>query len=217
MNFKTLISIAAIAAVTQVTGCTLVPMTASIDAPVATSKNPGGPAVKIVSATDNRQFVYPHQAEDCVTPTVDGEKMLTDEATKARAYARRGGCQAGEWGQHAMVMVPEGQTVAGTIKDAVVGGMALAGYAQDPSNDQAIPVAVDVKNFWVSRNFSFWSAEYTATVDIVLTINGTPIPVQQTISETVYWDGSGNYQKYGQRALDQLPSTVADKVRTALR
>ena len=217
MNFKTLLSIAAVAAVTQVTGCTLIPRTANLDVPVTKSGSVAatGPAVKIVSVTDSRKFVWPHEAGDCETPSVDGEKMLNDTATKARAFTRQGACTKGEWAQHAMVMVPEGQTVADVVKQAVATGFEEAGYrvvsASDPN---ALSVKIDIKNFWVSRQLGAWGGPYGTHIYIDLIVEQQPITIKENLSEMVYWEMLGtDYRKYAEVGLAKISELTAQRLR----
>lgn len=179
MRLQTLFFGVALVAVTQVTGCTLIPHTAQLDLPTSTAKQSTGPVVKIVSVTDDRKFVYPYTQNDCETPSTDGAAMLNDEATKARSFARRGGCHSGEWALHAMVMVPEGQTVAGNVSAAVVAGMKQSGYVFDESNPAAIPVAISVKKFWVGRDLDGMGARYWYTHD--LSVHACQLPKRKDL------------------------------------
>lgn len=150
--FKALFISATIVAITQLTGCTLVPVTANLDVPVAKSVASSGPAVKIVSVTDNRKFVYPHVAGDCETPSVDGEKMLADETAKARAFGRQGGCMKGEWAMRTMVSLPEGSSVASVVRSTVQAGLLEGGYRLAESDSNAIPVEVKIDGFWTGND-----------------------------------------------------------------
>ncbi len=217
MNFKTLLTIAAIAAVTQVTGCTLIPRTANLDVPVTKSGSVAatGPAVKIVSVTDSRKFVWPHEAGDCETPSVDGEKMLKDTATKARAFTRQGACTKGEWAQHAMVMVPEEQTVADVVKKAVATGFEEAGYkvvsASDPN---ALPVTIDIKNFWVSRQHDGMGVRYETYIDLAMMAGDQPITIREDVSEKFYWEMLfDSYQKYAEAGLTKISELTTKRLR----
>lgn len=167
MTFKTLLSIAAVAVFSQLTGCAMVQTTANLETPVVANLS-SGTAVKIVSVTDNRKFVYPHVAGDCVTPSVDSEKALNDADLKARAYARQGRCDGGEWANHAMEVVPAGQTVASKIKDAVVSGFRKAGYRVVASDQEGIPVSIQIDQFWTAGGMDGWGVKYVNTYGVVL-------------------------------------------------
>lgn len=209
--------ILAVCAVMQVTGCTLIPRTANLDVPVTKSGSVAatGPAVKIVSVTDSRKFVWPHEASDCETPSVDGEKMLKDTATKARAFSRYQRCEAGEWAQHAMVMVPEGQTVADVVKKAVATGFEEAGYrvvsASDPN---ALPVKIDIKNFWVSRQLDGMGVRYETYIDLDMMAGDQPIAIREDVSEKFYWEMLfDSYQKYAEAGLTKISELTAQRLR----
>lgn len=210
--------ILAVCAVMQVTGCTLIPRTANLDVPVTKSGSVAatGPAVKIVSVTDSRKFVWPHEAGDCETPSVDGEKMLKDTATKARAFSRYQRCEAGEWAQHAMVMVPEGQTVADVVKKAVATGFEEAEYrvvsASDPN---ALPVKIDIKNFWVSRQLDGMGTLYGTHIDVELVVSDTPpITIKENLSDKIYFEMLGSdYQTNGNIGITKLTELTAKRLR----
>ena len=186
MNFKTLFSIAAIAAITQVTGCAMVQTTTKLDVPVAKSVSTTGPAVNIVSVTDNRKFVYPHEAGDCETPSVENEKMLNDADVKARAFSRQGRCDGGEWANHAMVTVPEGQTIAGNVKDAIIAGLEESGYRVTKSDPSATSISVTVNKFWVGRELDGMGVRYWYGYDIDVQTPEKKFNVASSQSEKIY-------------------------------
>lgn len=214
MNFKTLLSIAAIAAVTQVTGCTLIPHTAQLDVPTATAaKQANGQVVKIVSATDERKFVYPHQADDCETPSTNSAEMLKDTATKNRSFSRQGRCTVGEWGQHAMIMVPEGQTVAGNVAAAVAVGMKQSGFKFDPADPTAVPVTVSVNNFWVVRDLDGIGSRSWYTHDINVTVGDQAYNLKQSQTDKYYWEmGAGKVVSYAELMLQSIANEAAQKI-----
>lgn len=214
MNFKTLLSIAAIAAVTQVTGCTLIPHTAQLDAPTATAaKQSNGQVVKIVSVTDSRRFVYPYTQNDCETPSVDGASMLNDEATKNRSFSRQGGCHSGEWALHAMVMVPEGQTIAGNVAAAVEVGMKQSGFKFDPADPTAIPVMVSVNKFWVARDLDGLGARYWYTHDLNVNVGDQTYTLSNSQNEKIWWEMSAsNYVRFANADLQSIANEAAQKI-----
>lgn len=209
MNLKTLLSIAAIAAVTQVTGCTMVPVTTNLDVPVAKTASATGPALKIVSVTDNRKFVYPHQADDCETPSTDGAAMLKDEAAKARAFSRQGRCEKGEWAQHAMVSVQPGQTVAGNVKEAVVTGLNSAGYRVINEDSSAALMEISVNKFWVARDLDGMGTRFWYEYDIDLDIDGKRVHLEQKQTDKYYMElGSGYYIKAANANIQSIIEDV---------
>ena len=213
MNFKTLLSIAAIAAVTQVTGCAMVQTTANLETPVVA--NPAsGPAVKIVSVTDNRKFVYPHEAGDCVTPSVDSEKSLNDVDLKARAYARQGRCDGGEWANHAMVVVPTGSTVAGGVKDAVVAGIKGAGYRIADNEPEAVPVNISIEKFWLANGLDGWGAQCTYMYQVSISSPNATYDVTRSVKDKIYFGLSATHEKYAKAALVNLTNDVSDRLKS---
>lgn len=209
MNLNTLLSIAALAAVTQVTGCTLVPVTTNLDVPVAKTASAIGPTVKIVSVTDNRKFVYPHEAGDCETPSTDGAAMLKDEAAKARAFSRQGRCEKAEWAQHAMVSVQPGQTVAENVKDAVVTGLNSAGYRVINEGSSAAQMEISVNKFWVARDLDGMGTRFWYEYDIDLDIDGKRVHLEQKQTDKYYMElGSGYYIKAANANIQSIIEDV---------
>lgn len=211
MHFKTLLSIAAVAVFSQLTGCTLVPVTANLDVPVAKTASATGPAVKVVSVTDNRKFVYPHVAGDCETPSVENEKMLNDADAKARSFGRQGRCDGGEWANHAMVMLPEGERVSKSIQSSVEEGLRRSGYRIAPNDPNAIPVRVALNNFWVTFSLDGMGMRYSYVYDIdVDTQNGSE-KYQGRDSEKMYFAAGSKWSKYAQHGLEHLSAQLAEK------
>lgn len=211
MNFKTLLSIAAIAAVTQVTGCTMVPVTTNLDVPVAKTASATGPAVKIVSVTDNRKFVYPHEAGDCETPSVENEKMLGDADARARSFGRQGRCDGGEWANHAMVMLPEGERVSKKIQSSVEEGLRRSGYRVAPNDPNAIPVRVALNNFWVTFSLDGMGMRYSYVYDINIDTQNGSEKYQGQESEKMYFAAGSKWSKYAQEGLEHLSAQLAEK------
>lgn len=215
MNFKTLLTIAAIAAVTQVTGCAMVQTTANLETPVVANPTTGS-VVKIVSVTDNRKFVYPHEAGDCETPSVDSEQALKNTDLKARAYARQGRCDGGEWANHAMEVVPPGQTVASKVKEAVVSGFRKAGYRVSDNDPSAIPVTIQVDQFWTTFALDGWGAKFIYSYKIVLmTPNGTPRDLSRSEEDKFIFGMGNKLAKYSEIALSQISEQTATSIKAS--
>lgn len=204
MNIKTFLTIAAAIIVTQLTGCAMVQTTANLETPVVANPTTG-PAVKIVSVTDNRKFVYPHEAGDCKTPSVDSEKALSDSDLKARAYARQGRCDGGEWANHAMEVVPPGQTVASKVKEAVVSGFKKAGYRMSDSDPSAIPVTIQIDQFWTAFALDGMGGKYIYTYNVVLMApDGRMRELSRSGEDKFLFGISNKLSKYSESALSQI-------------
>lgn len=209
MNLKTLFSIVAIAAVTQVTGCAMVQTTANLETPVVANPTTG-PAVKIVSVTDNRKFVYPHVAGDCETPSVDSEKALNDTDLKARAYARQGRCDGGEWANHAMEVVPAGHTIASKVKEAVASGFRKAGYRISDEDPSAIPITIQVDKFWTAGGMDGWGVKYVNTYTVVFnTATGNPRKLTRAETDKFIFGRANLLDRYSEKGLSQLADDTA--------
>jgi len=213
MNFKRLLSITAVIVVTQVTGCAMVQTTANLETPVVANPT-AGTAVKIVSVTDNRKFVYPHEAGDCETPSVDSEKALQDADLRARAYARQGRCDGGEWANHAMEVVPPGQTVASKVKEAVVSGFRKAGYRISDDDPSAIPVTIQINQFWTAGGMDGWGVKYVNTYTIELSApTGNPRKLTRSESDKFIFGRANLLDRYSEKGLAQLTDDTATNLK----
>lgn len=213
MTLKILLSIAAVAVFSQLMGCAMVQTTSNLETPVVANPS-SGTAVKIVSVTDNRKFVYPHVAGDCVTPSVDSERALNDSDLKARAYARQGRCDGGEWANHAMVVVPEGETVAGGVKDAVVAGIKMAGYRITNNDPEAVPLNISIEKFWLANGLDGWGAQCTYMYQVAISSPNSEYDVTRSVKDKIYLGLTSTHAKYAKAALINLTDDVSDKLKS---
>lgn len=237
MTLKTLLSIAAIAIFSQIVGCAFVPITANLDVP--SSENPAvGQSVKIVSVSDNRQFVYPHVASPdettpcvglvlcfdldkfkdpalgagCDIPSVPNKEDLSNKAMQERAIGRIGRCKHGDWLQRAMVSLPDGQTVSSLVKHAVTEGFKQAGYRVVSDDDPtAIPVNVSIKNLWVASDLDGAGVRYWSFVHLNLRTPYSAFDIDDDQTEKVIY---GPFlEKHAQHAMLNVPKLVARRLK----
>jgi hypothetical protein len=119
-------------------------------------KNPdSGKAVKIARVTDIRAFE--EKPRDPSIPSLKGAE-IDDKSITSRAIARKRNTYGKALGD---VLLPEGSTVEGLIGDVVANSFRDAGYnvlrRDDPGYANALPVEVDVEQFWSWMMPGFWS------------------------------------------------------------
>lgn len=115
------------------------------------SAEPTKAAVKIVKVVDKRVFqVDPPQPS---IPSVRGNE-IGNTALTARAVGRKRGGYGNAWGD---VVLPEGQTVSGLVKQVLSEALADKGYAVIEKGaagyETALPLSADINKFWSWVNF----------------------------------------------------------------
>ena len=144
-----------------------------VDLTVENVANPKtGDYVKITKVTDNRKFELAPNSPS--TPSLkNGE--IHDPAITSRAIARKRNGFGKALGD---ILLPEGKTVSGLVKDAVAASLKKAGYrvveAGDSHYSQATPIEVQVETFWGWFTPGFWAVtlEFQSDVELKGNIKG---------------------------------------------
>lgn len=144
-----------------------------VDLTVENVANPKtGDYVKIIKVTDNRKFELAPNSPS--TPSLkNGE--IHDPAITSRAIARKRNGFGKALGD---ILLPEGKTVSGLVKDAVAASLKKAGYrvveAGDSHYSQATPIEVQVETFWGWFTPGFWAVtlEFQSDVELKGNIKG---------------------------------------------
>jgi hypothetical protein len=128
-----------------------------IDYPLPTSQDLGeGPAVRIGNVVDARGFER-NPSDPSIPSLKDGE--IEDRAITSRAIARKRNGYGKAMGD---ILLPEGRTVVELASAAVVRGLREGGYrvlAQgDAGYDDATPIDVEIRKFWMWFTPGFWAA-----------------------------------------------------------
>ena len=117
--------------------------------------------VKITQVRDQRRFETAPRNPS--TPSLQNPEEIHDPAITARAIARKRG---GDGNAMADILLPEGRTVEQLVREAVAKAVQEKGYAvvneQSPAFARALPLAVDIQQFWSWATPGFWqvSAEF---------------------------------------------------------
>lgn len=181
-------------------------------APTAAVNPTAGQEVKITDVVDARLFeARPKQPS--IPSLEDG--AIGNRALTARAIARKRNGQGLALGD---VVLPEGQTVAKLVDEAVTNGFRNAGYrvlkAGDAGYDKALPVSVKIVEFWSwsqSNFISNFTAYHASKIEIAAP--GTPIhqsTLMNSAQDTITFGGigDGDWQKLNARGLEAISARV---------
>jgi hypothetical protein len=121
-------------------------------------KPPGNPAsgdaAQITNVTDRRVFQI--NPRDARIPSLKNDE-ITDTAITSRAIARKRGGFGKAMGD---ILLPEGRTVTQLVEEALTRSLQEAGYRvltkQEAASASAIPVEVDIEQFWAWFRPGFW-------------------------------------------------------------
>jgi class 3 adenylate cyclase len=151
------------AATLALAGCAVSRSELAIQAPKTPALKPGAPVIFIRAITDAR--VFEEQPKNPNIPSLggDGAAKATAEV-KARAVARKRNSYGQALGD---VLLDNGQTVAGIVRDNLTAAFGDAGYAVQAGTAApagAIVVDVTVRKFWAWVQPGF--TEITQQIDI---------------------------------------------------
>ena len=106
------------------------------------------------------------------TPDIPSLKNgeITNESITSRAIARKRNSYGRGLGD---VLLPEGQTVAKLIENAVASSFREAGYrvltSSDPGFDKALPVDTKINQYWSWMNPGFWAITLSCRTEVTIT------------------------------------------------
>lgn len=194
MNFRTLGAAALLVASAVLGGCATSRSEVKIAAPdaAAPAAVTKTRAVVIRSVRDERQFM--EKPADPSTPSLGMEGG--GDAVKARAIGRKRNGYGQALGD---VLLQDGQTVTGLVREHVGAAFRQAGYrvAPDVASAGADPLLVDVRirKFWAWLNPSFWAIATHANIETELqvagagaatTISGRMSESRQVVTDSVW-------------------------------
>ncbi len=145
----------------------------TIDLKATYSVNPTtGPDVKLVRVSDRRVFqVDPSQPS--IPSLMDGQ--INNSAITSRAIARKRGGFGAALGD---IVLPEGRTVVQVVSEVLSRGLRESGYrvleAGEPKYDDAVPLEVDIHQFWAWFTPGFWAI--TLEFDSRIRVSGPITP-----------------------------------------
>ncbi len=170
----------AIILLSTVSGCASSRSVVSLDQPLNVTANPEqGTAVKIVKVIDARIFEAAPKNPD--TPSLPGEDV-NNISLKARAIGRKRNGYGMALGD---VLLPEGQTVSGVMKDTLANGFREANYRvlnpEDIGYAAAVPVEARITQFWSWLQWGFWQLKVRNQAEVEITGNLPPLKTGLTV------------------------------------
>ncbi len=156
---------------TALSACALGRSVVDIKAPASVAAA-GETAVKITEVSDSRHFTV--NPRDPSEPSLGDAAEINDPKITARAIGRKRGGFGGAFGD---VVLPEGATVAGLVRDAAQTALQDEGYRivseGSPDYAGALPLALDVEQFWGWYTPGFASVDVSFKSRIIMT--GDPL------------------------------------------
>lgn len=211
------LKIAAVIGLAMLTGaCAASRSVVEIQEPAKIENPATGPAVKIVSVEDKRQFEIDPSTPDI--PSLSNDE-IDDVTFTSRAYARKRNGYGMAMGD---VLLPEGKTVADAVNKAISNGFKQAGYRVlepgDAEYDSADAVDADLIKFWSWFEPGFWQVTVHNKSEVTLKGNelnkGEPVTVTDSYQEKMQMVLDSDWQSSAVNALRELSSKIAEKLET---
>lgn len=197
-------------------GCASSRSVVSLDVPqsAAPATASAGLAVRMAEVEDARQFEAAPKTPD-IPSLSDGN--ITDKAATSRAFARKRNSYGKAMGD---VSLPEGQTVADVVGNAVAAGFRNAGYRVltpgDPGYDQAPVVQTTIKQFWSWFQPGFWAVvvHCRAEVEVKAPLAGleSGMTAHVAVEDSMQAVFESDWQKVASKGLAQLTREISQKL-----
>jgi len=189
-----------------------------LDVPLQEVANPAtGVAVKIGSVTDSRRFqVDPPQPS--IPSLKDGQ--IENQALTSRAIARKRNGYGKALGD---ILLPEGQTVAGLAAATVTRGLRAGGFRVltegQPGFEDALPIDVDIEQFWAWFTPGFFAAHLEFEARITLTGPVPPFrqgePVRGYVRLSTQAATTRAWRNTVEKGLTELENEIGARIRAA--
>lgn len=139
-----------------------------------------GKTVFIRSVKDER--VFEEAPKEPSTPSLGSEGAKgSPELIKAKAIARKRNTFGKALGD---VLLGEGQTVTGVVKNDLKNALKKAGYRVeefDASRPDMIVLDVHIKQFWAWFQPGFWAIKLNANIETVIDVSGSGSPTTVSV------------------------------------
>jgi len=192
------------------TGCALTPTVADINIPSVANPT-SGPAVKIVSVEDRREF-GPFVSGKCDQPSVEGD--YHDKALTSRVFGRKG-CKF----ERANILLPEGQTIAGQTQVVVANAFKEAGYRviSGDISEQVMSVSVVVIESWLSRDLDGMGVRFNSNQRAQISLPNSPLLiVEDKTTDKIYGElGEGAKFDFYTDSILNFQHKLADQIKAS--
>jgi hypothetical protein len=173
-----------------------------------------GPAVTFVKVTDTRRFEA--APRDPSIPSLQDAADIHNPAITSRAIARKRGSYGAAFGD---IVLPEGQTAAGLVENAIARGFTRAGYrvvANDTTETGVIPIEVQVEELWAWFTPGFAAIAVECKVRAAVSAPSTPFADRGVVSTRVRDTGFAATESMWvaivQKALDDISNQVHQRL-----
>lgn len=166
-------------AVALLAGCATSRSEVRLESPSATPKPAAKSAAKtVVIRTVTDQRVFEESPRDPSIPSLGfGGASKASDDVRARAVARKRGGFGKALGD---VLLEDGQTVVGLVRESLVAAFQDAGYQivdESVAGESSLLVDVRVKKFWGWFQPGFWAIKLHTSIETHLDVSGTASPV----------------------------------------
>jgi hypothetical protein len=175
-------------------------------------ENPAmGTSVTILEVSDNR--VFEHKPKKPSIPSLMHEEDYANDEIKSRAIARKRGGYGNALGD---IVLPEGETVRKLVNDIMTRALRELGYSVlntgDPDAAAAIPIRVDIQEFWgwFNPGFASVSLEFKSVLNVIGNIPG--FSEGKLITGKSMVKGMSASTKTWNTAMDKLIEDIVQKV-----
>lgn len=210
MHFKTISMTALIVVCAAITGCATSRSEIRLSAPAAaTSDAASDKSVLIRSVVDERTFEQKPRNPSTPSLGFGGADKAAAEV-KARAIGRKRNTYGKALGD---VLLEDGQTVEGIVRDNLTSALRDAGYAVvdgAPSNTSTLIVDVHIKQFWAWFQPGFWAIKLNADIATELAFEGAP-------SRTITVHVEDKRQMAPERAWMEIVTQALDAYRAEIK
>tara|TARA_R100000005_G_scaffold96677_1_gene85929 strand:- start:4921 stop:5577 length:657 start_codon:yes stop_codon:yes gene_type:complete len=195
--------------------CALDRSTVSIDAPENISNPVNGVEVKLVSVIDGRMFEFKPATPDI--PSLSEDEII-DADIKARAFARKRNSYGQALGD---VILPEDETVADIMKNALTRAFREAGYRVleqgDSAYETAIPVDARIRQFWSWIEWGFWELGLRNRAEVYLEAKTGPLNGGMTVMNERVSKQAAVFESDWQQSATLGMQEISAKVSAELR
>ena len=189
----------------------------TFDVPIAQA--PSDPArgfVKITQVRDQRRFEAAPRNPS--TPSLQNPEEIGDPAITSRAIARKRG---GYGNAMADILLPEGRTVEQLVREAVTKAVQEKGYAvvsePSPAFARALPLAVDIQQFWSWATPGFWQMSTEFEGILLLKSEALLVSPQEVVRGYSIVKGMVITDDVWQQVMQQGVADLVDQVKAKVK
>ena len=176
----------------------------------------GQTSVKLIEVNDRRSFEANPRTPS--VPSLQNAAEINDPAIRSRALARKRG---GFGMAMADILLPEGRTVEQLVREAVTTAFRDRGYLvvddTSPVNAKALPLSVDIRQFWSWFTPGFWAISIEFEGIVILKSEALLINPEETVRGYALARSMAATDGEWQRTMQQGIGDLIDKMKARIR